>query len=103
MKLITDEIRKILPPIKGQESKGNCAIAHVKFFTPDSFWTWYVTEYDPIENICFGFVIGFENEWGYFSVDEHESAKGPLGLSVERDLYFEPKPISEIIKNIKNR
>ena len=26
----------------------------VKFFTPDSNWTWYATEYDPEDHIFFG-------------------------------------------------
>ena len=31
-------------------------------------------------------VDGFEKELGYFSLRELESARGPLGLPIERDL-----------------
>jgi hypothetical protein len=31
-----------------------------------------------------------EDELGYFTLSELESVHGPLGLSVERDLQFEP-------------
>ena len=48
--------------------------------------------------LFFGFVIGFEKEWGYFSLNEMESARGPYGLSIERDLYFTPGPLSEVLE-----
>jgi hypothetical protein len=35
MKLLTEEIRKKLPPLYSQEKLAGKAIAHVKFFTPD--------------------------------------------------------------------
>jgi hypothetical protein len=53
-------------------------------------------EYCPERNLCFGWVEGFEPELGYFSLDELAEIKGPLGLRIERDLNFCPKPLSEI-------
>jgi hypothetical protein len=38
--------------------------AMVKLFTPDSNFTFYVTEYDG-KDTCFGLVEGFETELGY--------------------------------------
>ena len=67
----------------------------LKFFTPDSSWTWYLTEYDPEERLAFGLVIGHERELGYFSFTELEQLRGPMGLPVERDLQFKPTPLSE--------
>ena len=95
MKLMTQEIRKKLPPLYSQESRGRKAIAHVKFFTPDSGWTWYATEFDG-EDTFFGLVDGQEKELGYFSLRELESVRGPMGLAIERDLYWEPKSLGEI-------
>ena len=43
MKLMTQEVRRTLPPLYSQEELGGKAVAHVKFFTPDSSWTWYAT------------------------------------------------------------
>jgi len=68
----------------------------VKFFTPWSNWTWYATEYDPVDRIFFGFVVGMESEWGYFSLDEMETVKGPAGLRIERDTLFTNKKISDL-------
>ena len=98
MKLITKKIEASLPKFYAQENKGYDAIAYVKFFTPDSNWTWYVLEYNRKERLCFGYVKGLENEFGYFSIDELEAVRGPLGLHIERDLYFEPVAIREVMK-----
>ena len=93
-KLLPDEIAETLPKLYSTEEEKD-PIARVKFFTPDSSWTWYVTEYDPRERLCFGLVIGLDHEKGYFSLDELESVKGPLGLAIERDLHWQPKPVSQ--------
>ena len=64
-------------------------ICHIKLFTPDSNWTWYITEFSKEDNdTCFGYVVGLESELGYFSLSEIESVRGSLGLPVERDLHF---------------
>ena len=88
--LLDDEIKEKLPPLYSGEEKGLEAQAQVKFFTPDSNWTWYASEFDG-EDIFFGLVSGFEVELGYFSLKELQEAHGPLGLPIERDLHFEPK------------
>jgi len=98
MDLLPAEVRKLLPPLYSQEETKD-PIAQVKFFTPDSNWTWYATEGAEQEDdfLFFGYVIGLESEWGYFVLSELQSAKGPLGLPIERELYFEPKPISVVL------
>jgi len=97
MQLLTPELRAQLPRLYTQETEKD-PIVHLKFFTPDSKWTWYVTEAEEEDGDVrfFGFVIGFENEWGYFMLSELEAARGPLGLPIERDLHFAPKPFSEV-------
>lgn len=94
MQLLTKENRKQLPKLYAQEDKGWDAIAYVKFFTPDTNWTWYATEFDGVDRF-FGLVDGFEQELGYFSLNELKHVRGPLGLQVERDRYFTPKPLKD--------
>jgi PAS domain S-box-containing protein len=94
--LLDNESREKLPPLYSGEEKGLGALAQVKFFTPDSNWTWYASEFDG-EDIFFGLVIGFEIELGYFSLSELKSVKGPLGLLIERDLHFESKALKELM------
>lgn len=67
--LLTEQIKRKLPRLYECESKGLNAMAQVKFFTPDSNWTWYATEFDG-EDIFFGLVVGLEVELGYFSLSE---------------------------------
>ena len=92
--LIPDSLREKLPPLYATQNEPD-PIAQVKLFTPDSSWTWYVTEYDPADRLCFGLVVGHERELGYFSLDELLSLRGPLRLPVERDLYWQPTPLSK--------
>lgn len=94
MQLLTREIRSQLPPLYAQDGNPN-AIAYVKFFTPDSNWTWYASEFDG-EDTFFGLIQGFEEELGYFSLSELQSAKGLMGLPIERDLHFQPTPIAQL-------
>ncbi len=97
MKLLTKDIRRKLPALYSTEDQED-PMVHVKFFTPDSSWTWYVIEFDG-EDLFFGFVVGHFPELGYFSLSELESVRGPFGLPIERDLYFEPCRLSEIRKH----
>jgi hypothetical protein len=96
MKLMTKQIEAQLPKLYENDGQGYDAKAIVKFFTPDSNWTWYATEYDPEERMFFGLVDGFEKELGYFSLDELEQLRGPFGLPVERDTWWKPTPLNEI-------
>lgn len=103
MKLLTKENLKNLPPLYSQEERGLDAIAQVKYFTPWTSWTWYATEYSPDEGLFFGLVDGFEAELGYFSLEELQSVRGPFGLFIERDRYWQPRPLREIIEKLPAR
>ena len=95
MELMTQELRKKVPPLYSQEHLGSKAVAVVKFFTPDSSWTWHGVSWDG-KDIFFGLVFGHEKELGYFSLSELQKVRGPLGLPIERDLYWQPKTLEEI-------
>jgi exonuclease III len=104
MKLLPKEIREQLPPLYAQDGKGGNAIAYCKLFTPDSGFTWWITESGPItdddgtviDTHLFGLVEGQYKELGYVSLNELEELRGPMGLPVERDLWFKPKTLAEI-------
>jgi hypothetical protein len=104
MKLLTQEIRKKLPPLYSQDNKGGKAVAYVKYFTPSSSWSWFATEGEPVLDESgkevnfrfFGLVEGHEKELGYFVLSELEEVRGPMGLPIERDLYWQPKTLEEI-------
>ena len=104
MKLLTKEIREKLPPLYAQDGKGGKGVAHLKLFTPDSNWTWLITEGSPVMDEegnevdfrFFGLVEGQCKEFGYVMLSELESVNGPMGLPIERDLWWEPKTLEEI-------
>ncbi len=95
MPLLTNAMREQLPALYANEELGLEAQALVKFFTPDAGWTWYASEFDG-DDIFFGLVVGHEIELGYFSLKELEEVRGPLGLPIERDRYFEPASLREL-------
>lgn len=97
-RLLPDDLAATIPPLYATEKVDDPTV-HVKFFTPDSSWSWFVTEYDSAQRLCFGYVIGLDRELGYFSLEELEDLRGPLGLPVERDLHFHPCPLSHIQKS----
>jgi hypothetical protein len=57
--------------------------------------TWYALEFDEVDTF-FGLIIGFEAEFGYFSLSELQAARGPLGLPIERDVHFQPTRLSVV-------
>lgn len=88
MELLPKELREELPKLYRQEGTEN-PVVYLKFFFPAADWTWFVTEgqAEGSDFIFYGYVIGFESEWGYFSLRELE-AVNVHHLTVERDLDF---------------
>lgn len=98
MKLLTKELEKKLPTYEEiQEDKDPMVIA--KYFHPMSSWTWYAISYNPETRTFFGLVDGQEKEMGSFSLTEMENIN-IMGLGIERDLYFDPMPLSELVKKL---
>lgn len=94
MELVPKALREQIPPLYATEEQ-NDPLVYIKLFIDN--WTWYITELAIEDDICFGYVISpFEEsgELGYFSLREIKAVKGSLGIGVERDLHFEPKPLS---------
>mgnify|MGYP003135518807 CR=1 FL=1 len=83
MKLFTSSIEKRL--IKNYQSNAK----NVKLFNPTGIGTWYLTEYNPETEIAFGLSCLHEKEIGYVSMKEIREYKGPFGLGIERDKYFD--------------
>ena len=93
-----DELLDILPAIGSTDGQGADAIALIKLFTPWSSWSWYLTEASRQGDdvLMFGLVDGHVKELGYVSLNELISVRGPMGLPIERDLYWSPKKIGDI-------
>ncbi len=51
----------------------------------------------------FGLVDGHERELGYVSLNEITSIRGPMGLVIERDLFWSPKKLGDIAPEMFTR
>ncbi len=87
-------------PTLYETEKDDDPLAIIKLFTPLSDWTWYVLEYAPDDKRAFGLVVRADpamTELGYFSIAEMGEMIGPASMPmVERDLWWEPTPITDI-------
>ena len=99
MQLLTKGILEKFPKLGATEkTPAEEKVVVAKFFDPCGSWTWYAVEggAEGEDYHFFGLVDGFELEWGYFSLSELKSVKGPLGLGIERDLYFGHPKIKDV-------
>lgn len=100
MKLLT---KAITEKATKQYSQGTDLAQNVvaKFFNPCGDWTWYLMNIDPDDkDYAWGIVDGFAVEEGSFSISELEDVKGPLGIGIERDIHFQPRPAKEILDSL---
>mgnify|MGYP001347094978 CR=1 FL=1 len=83
----------------GEQEGNKDPNVHAVFYFPLSRWTWFVTEGRPVEDdfLFFGYVVGFEREWGYFCLSELESVD-INGIKVSRDENHIPRPLSECLQ-----
>jgi hypothetical protein len=93
-KFMTKKLETELPPLYSQEGNDDPTV-YTKFFHPYATNEFYATEYDPVEGIFFGWINSGQPELGYFSRQELAEIDS-RGLPMERDLYFDPKPLSEV-------
>ncbi len=100
MELMTKQIEQRLPALYSQENVAD-PICSLKFFTPDSSFTWFIVEGGKQEDgdwLFFSKVVSHlcpEGELGYVLLSQLESVKGSLGLPVERDIWWKAKPLSQ--------
>ena len=100
MKLLTKEITEKAQKQydKGSDLDGQDIVA--KFFDPMGSWTWYLMNLAEDGDYAWGIVDGFEVEMGSFSMKELQDIQLPFGLGIERDMYFESIPASELWKEL---
>ena len=87
MNLLSNELRSNLPILYATENIKD-PIVQCKFYIPNNQWEWYILEFDLKQGIFFGYVCGFENELGYFSLWDLEV------VGAIRDLEFKPVNLS---------
>jgi hypothetical protein len=96
MHLVTKDVASKLPKLYETEHEPlEDKIARMKFFHPASNWTWYAIEFDG-EDLFWGLVSGHEKEFGYFSLQELGKVTVPLGVGIERDIFFRPTRLKDL-------
>lgn len=103
-RLLDDALRNSLPKLR-QQSDVSDPVVFAKFFFPASGWTWFVTEGEATDNddfLFFGYVTGFEAEFGYFTMSELEQVN-VKGIVIARDCYFEPGKLSTCLSDLNLR
>ena len=95
--LLSEELKARLPKLYEQE-RAIDPIVHAKFSFPAGGWLWFVTEGQTSGSdfTFFGYVIGYEAEWGYFTLRELEEIN-INGLLIEGDESFEARPLSDCL------
>src|SRR5687767_10433422 len=100
MKLMTAELERRFAEVASQGIEKDPVII-ARFFDPVGRRTWYATEYQPVIKAFFGFVSTNGNrndEWCFFFLAKLEAYTGPLGLGIERDLYWTETKASAVMR-----
>jgi len=76
----------------------------VKLFDVFSPATWFLIEYNSKHKVALGYVVGImQDELGFIAIDDLENKFyrlfDVLIPYIERDIYFQKKPLSEALKN----
>lgn len=96
-KMMTEELKKQLPPLYSQVEIEDPEIL-VHYFNPYGRGDWFVIEFDADDRF-FGYCCISFCELGCFSLKELEETYvnlGELELPLERDLDWQPKRLSEV-------
>ena len=106
MKLLTKTLIKQIPTLDETAEQGiDESFAYVKIFNPMGNHQWFITAYDPEQNLAFGYVNLNDPqmaELGYISMQELEEIKLPFGMKLERDRGFSKTPLTEVMDAIQN-
>lgn len=88
---MTEELQKNLPKLYDTEdTKIEDKIVYIRYYEINSGWQWFLMEYSG-NDIAFGYIKGFANELGYFSIEEMEQIN-----TIFRDETFKPKKFSQL-------
>lgn len=111
-RLLPKEIAKKIPNI-GATAHVKDPICYVKLFNPCGAGTWWIAEKEKNGDLLYGIADIFVREKGSFLLSEIEALQcsGELQINkttrigftlpVERDLDFTPKPMSEIMNEVR--
>ena len=104
-KLMTKVIAEKVPKLNETEDHGYQAEVVVKYFSPYTGYTFFVTEFDG-DDVLFGYCLSPAgpdcDEWGYASLRELAGlvVYGTVP-AIERDMHYGPKKVGEAIEEVR--
>lgn len=81
MQLLPDELRPQIPALYSQENiKKQEKTVHANFTFSATDWTWFVVKgkQETDDYVFFGFVVGFAEKWGYFTLNDSKTSTSNL-------------------------
>lgn len=72
-------------------------ICKIKLFNPTGIGRWFIAGFDPETGLAYGVAELHEREAGDFDLNEIAAHRGLMGLPIERDLFYTPKRVSELL------
>lgn len=97
---------------RSAETGESAADAILKYFNPCGAATWYISEGMPLNENGEPCALDDAKDWhffgwcdlgmpgcaelGYVLLSQLEEIKLPFGLGIERDLYFDAKPLNDL-------
>lgn len=102
MQLINDALIQRVPKLYQSENISiKDKILQLRYYATNSSWQWFLVEYDENTEIAFGYVVGYEKEWGYFSLKEFEEINEDESsmIKIKRDTLFKPSRFSDLKLN----
>lgn len=75
----------------------------IKLFSIGNGWTWYLSEYGKSSDIAYGYVEGFEKEWGDIYLPELRECRWRSIPAVERDLHWDARTYGQLIKERESK
>lgn len=92
------------PPLRAQDGKGSEAKVYAHYFVGGC--DWFITEYDPHEDVGFGWACLNDRqnaELGYVSIAELETARVGGLFPVDYETGWKPITLREAIANLDGR
>lgn len=72
-------------------------VCKVRLFNPTGIGTWWVASYDPDTGNAYGVADLHERSAGLIWIPELVDYRGQFGLPIERDLYYRPQTVAELM------
>lgn len=102
MVLINDALIQRVPKLYQSENINiKDKMLQIRYYATNSSWQWYLVEYDEDTKTAFGYVVGYEKEWGYFSLKEFQEINDDETsmIKIKRDTSFIPIRFSDLKLN----